>query len=94
MIFASRRCSCDVALFLYCGAVMIVIGNGQSSTSEDDDDMADLVNKLNTLMDVVVQLKRELDNLKNQLAALADKIENPNGTLAAVKVGNCGSELT
>ena len=52
----------NVVVFVYCGVALLVIVNGQSTTDDDFDK-----DEINRLVDLVAELRAELNEVKGEL---------------------------
>ena len=58
------NCRSSVAFFIYCGAAVLVVVNGQPTT---DDDMHKV--EISKLIDLVAEFKAELTKMKGELVS-------------------------
>ena len=54
----------NLSVFAFCGAVVLVIVNGQSTTDDDIDK-----DEISRLIDIVAELRAELNEVKGELSA-------------------------
>ena len=55
-----------VSVFVYCGVAVLLIVNGQSTTDDDTDK-----DEINRLINIVTELRAELDQVKDELVKMS-----------------------